>query len=420
MLRLLQPGDDLALEAGTYDQGLSLHGLQGTPERPIRIHGPTDGPPAVFIGRTGRNTISLSDTAHVQIGSLVLDGRDLEVDAVKAEGGKDCSPVHHIVLQDLLIVGHGVDQQVVGISSKCPAWNWVIRRNVIIEAGTGIYLGNSDGSAPFVGGLIEQNLIIDTRGYNLQIKHQNERPSGIGMPASQARTIVRHNLFTKVHNASSAMLARPNVLLGHFPRQGAGSEDVYEVTNNLFFCNPVESLLQAEGNLSVAGNLFVNPAGDAVSIQPHHDVPRNLRVHRNFIAASGRGVSISDASPLYSQAVADNWLFAPAPLQGGKQHGNRIAPFPAPKAAFIQWLRTERASSPRFEDFAPLVLSANRMCSGQVDGYLPDPARSRLQLRSHPVCKLVELLVVSPDNPLPDSMTPAMNVTPGCLPQQRG
>lgn len=403
IVRLLQPGDDLTLESGVYRQGLSLHGLQGTHGRPIRIHGPTDGAPAVFIGRTGHNTISLSNTAHVHISSLVLDGRDLEVDAVKAEGSKDCSYVHHIVLQDLLIVGHGIDQQVVGISSMCPAWNWVIRRNVIVGAGTGFYLGNSDGSAPFVGGLIEQNLIIDSRGYNLQIKHQNERPAGIGMPPQQTRTVIRHNLFTKARNASSAMHARPNILLGHFPRQGAGSEDDYEVTNNLFFCNPGESLLQAEGNLSLAGNLFVNPAGDAVSIQPHHDVPRRVSVHRNFIAASGLGVSVSQASPLHPQAVADNWLFSPAPLKGGKQHGNRIAPFPAPKAAFIQWLRTERASSPRFEDFAPLVLSANRICSGQVDGYLPDPARSQYQLRSHPVCNLVELLATSLGKPLPGS-----------------
>jgi hypothetical protein len=249
--------------------------------------------------------------------------------------------------------------------------------------------------------VIEQNLIIDSRGYDLQIKHQNERPSGIGMPASQTRTIVRHNVFTKAHNASSAIDARPNVLLGHFPRQGAGSEDVYEVTNNLFFCNPGESLLQAEGNLSLAGNLFVNPAGDAVSIQPHHDVPRMLRVERNFIAASARGILISGASPLHSQSVVDNWLFASAPLQGGQQYGNRIAPFPASKAALIQWLRTESSSSARFEDFAPLVLSANRMCSGQMDRYLSDTGTSRL--RSHPVCKLVELLAAAATKSQPSS-----------------
>ena len=79
---------------------------------------------------------------------------------------------HHITLENLLIRGHGNNQQTVGISTKCPAWNWVIRGNTIIGAGTGMYLGDSDGSAPFVAGVIERNLIVDTIGYNLQIKHQ--------------------------------------------------------------------------------------------------------------------------------------------------------------------------------------------------------------------------------------------------------
>jgi hypothetical protein len=41
-----------------------------------------------------------------------------------------------------------------------PTWGRIIRRNVIDGAGTGIYLGNSDGSAPFVAGIIENNLIF--------------------------------------------------------------------------------------------------------------------------------------------------------------------------------------------------------------------------------------------------------------------
>ena len=392
VLRLLQPGDDLILESGLYRQGMPLHGLQGTQPRPITIRGPADGPPAVFIGRSGHNTISLSNTAHVHISNLTLDGRNLEVDAVKAEGRKDCLHVHHIILQNLLIVGHGADQQVVAISSKCPAWNWVIRRNVIVGAGTGLYLGNSDGSAPFVGGLIEQNIVIDTLGYNLQIKHQNERPAGIGMPTGRARTVIRHNLFTKAQNAAPGLHARPNILLGHFPRQGSGSEDIHEVTNNLFFCNPVESLMQAEGNLTITGNILVNPAGDAVSIQPHHDIPKHVRLDQNFVAASGRGVSITAASPSYPQSITHNWLISPKPLNDEAYSGTPITPLLPFRSALLRWLEMENGSTTRVKAFDPLVLSANRLCSDQADGHLSNFPWMQNRLRNHPVCNIIELL----------------------------
>lgn len=399
VLQQLQPGDDLLLASGVYRLGIQLHGLHGTPARPITIRGPAVGPPAIFVGRNGHNTISLSNTAHVHIGNLVLDGSNLEVDAVKAEGRNDCVHVHHIVLQDLLIVGHGADQQVVGISSMCPAWNWIIRRNVIVGAGTGFYLGRSDGSAPFIGGLIEQNVVIDTLGYNLQIKHQNERPEKIGMPMEQTRTIIRHNLFTKARKAATGVHARPNVLLGHFPRQGPGSEDVHELTNNVFFCNPVESLVQAEGNLTITGNIMVNPAGDAVSIQPHHDIPKHVRLERNFIVASGRGVSIANASSSHRQAIADNWVFSPIPLNGGKQHGNRIGPFPASRAALMQWLATEIDSAPNSKRFAPLLASVSRACSRLANGHLSELPAMQNDLGSHPACKFVDLLAITQGKP---------------------
>ena len=392
VLERLKPGDNLLLEPGMYRQGMPLHGLRGTQSQPITIRGPDNSSPAIFIGRIGHNTISLSNTAHVRISSLVLDGNNLEVDAIKAEGRKDCAHVHHIVLEDLLIVRHGADQQVVGISSMCPAWNWVIRRNVIVGAGTGLYLGQSDGSAPFVGGLIEQNLIIDTLGYNLQIKHQNERPSGIGMPTEQARTIIRHNLFSKANNAASGIHARPNVLLGHFPRHGSGSEDVHELTNNVFFCNPVESLVQAEGNMTITGNILVNPAGNAISIQPHHDIPKHVTLAQNFVAASGRGVSITAASPSYPQSVTHNWLISPKPLNDEAYSGTPITPLLPFRSALLRWLEMENGSTTRVKAFDPLVLSANRLCSDQADGHLSNLPWMQNRLRNHPVCNIIELL----------------------------
>ncbi len=400
----------LTLEAGVYRQGLPLHNIKGTADHPIRIAGPANGPPAEFLGREGHNTVSLSNAAHLHIGRLVLNGDNLEVGAVKAEGHKSCLSVHHMVLEDLLIIGHGADQQIVGIGSFCPAWNWIIRRNIIIGAGTGLYLGNSDGSAPFVGGLIEQNLIIDTVGYNLQIKHQLERPDGIGMPTLQTRTVVRHNLFTKANNASTGTHARPNLLLGHFPRQGAGSNDTYEVTNNLFFCNPKESLLQAEGRLSIARNIFVNPAGDAISIQPHNDIPKNVDVQQNFVAASGKGVSISDATSNFIQSVTGNWIYAPVAATGGKQSDNQVAPFNLAEPALARWLGLGRDAASRINEFAPLIEVAHRVCASRKEDNQAPPSRLPGALRNHPMCQIVMQLSAAMNKPNVPASTAASSV----------
>jgi hypothetical protein len=63
--------------------------------------------------------------------------------------------------------------------------------------------------APFIAGLIEHNLIVDTLGYNLQIKHQQPRSILSEMPEGRSATII-HNVFSKANGRSKA-LPRPNV-----------------------------------------------------------------------------------------------------------------------------------------------------------------------------------------------------------------
>ncbi len=185
---------------GEYKDGLPIHYLHGTAEAPITISGPDSGPRAIFAGRPGHNTVSIVNSSYITIRNLDLDGRQLAVDGVKCEGHADWA--HHITLDGLRVRGHGNDQQTVGISTKCPAWGWVIRNNVIAGAGTGLYLGDSDGRAPFIAGLIEHNLIVDTLGYNLQIKHQQPRPILPEMPEGPSATIIRHNVFSKANGGS--------------------------------------------------------------------------------------------------------------------------------------------------------------------------------------------------------------------------
>ena len=308
-LRVLQPGDKLGLQAGLYKDGLPIRYINGAQQAPIIISGPAAGAPAIFHARQLHNTVSIVNSSHITIRHLTFDGQGLPVDAIKAEGYSDWA--HHIVLEDLILNNHGASQQTVGISSKCPAWGWIIRRNIIMGAGTGIYLGDSDGTAPFFAGLIEHNLIVDSPGYNLQIKHQNGR-----ILQEKPVTIIRHNVFSKARNASPQPNARPNVLVGHWPSNGPGSSDHYEIYGNLFYQNPHEALFQGEGNLGLYNNIFVNDYGDAIHIQPHNDIPKAVYIFFNTILARGKGIVIKTTGEdnLFQQVARGNAIFASIPL----------------------------------------------------------------------------------------------------------
>jgi len=325
LIALLQPGDTLALAAGEYRDGLPVHNLSGEPGRPITISGPPTGASASFIARPGHNTVSIVDSHDVVIRNLMLEGNNLPVDAVKAE--RPSRSAHDITLENLVIHGHGNNQQTVGISTKCPAWNWVIRGNTIVGAGTGIYLGDSDGSAPFVAGLIERNLIVNTIGYNLQVKHQQPRPDIPGMPDGPSMTIIRHNVFAKP-DGDATEAPRPNVLVGHFPRDGPGAEDDYAIYGNFFYQNRQEALFQGEGNVALYDNLFVNAYGDAIRIQPHNDIPRRIVIAFNTVVAKRAGISLiqKEGVASYPQSVIANAVFAGIPIRGGHQIGNFAAP----------------------------------------------------------------------------------------------
>jgi len=318
----LTAGDRLLLRAGDYTRGLPLRGLNGEPGRPIVIEGPATEARARFIARPGANTISLADVRHIHIRNLELDGTNQPVDAVKAEG--HAAYAHFVTLENLYIHDHAASQQNVGISTKCPAFGWAIRGNRIERVGTGLYLGNSDGSAPFVAGLIEGNRVSDSVGYNLQIKHQKARPANL--PEAEARhdTIIRRNFFAK-ENAQPGPQARPNLLVGHFPVSGPGSEDRYLIYANLFWQNPSEALFQGEGKLAIYNNLFMNSQGHAVHIQPHNDVPRQVDIFHNTVLAHGHGIRIlrrEGVATAWSQRVMRNLVFAGQPIAGGEASDN--------------------------------------------------------------------------------------------------
>ncbi|HEY0142348.1 MAG TPA: hypothetical protein VGF48_15725 [Thermoanaerobaculia bacterium] len=310
----LIPGDRLQFAAGTYTQGLPIVNKHGEPGKCIVFEGPASGSPALFTGSDSWNVISLKDSSYIAVRNLSLDGLDKAGDGVKAEA--TAVSVHHILIERLNITNFNPNYLRVGISTKCPAWNWVIRHTTISATGTGMYLGDSSGYYEISNSLVEYNLIYDTLDYNAQFKHQLARSTGVGAPSS-GTTIIRYNTF-----ANEAGGSAPNLLVGHWPLSGAGSTDIYQIYGNLFYQNPTESLFQGEGNLAFHDNLLVNRNSDAIRIQAHNSVPRRIEVFNNTIVAGLNGIRISGADPAYPQRVVGNAVFAGTPLTGGQQSNN--------------------------------------------------------------------------------------------------
>lgn len=310
----LAAGDTLILEAGTYDRGLPLSDCQGTPEAWITLQGPEIGTAEIRQSQSA-NCAELWQCAYLAIKKLTFQGTGVSGQfGISAKGGLE-NAVHHVLIEDCVISDFGTSQQAVGISTKTPTWNWIIRRNIVRRCGTGLYLGNSNGADPFIHGLIENNLVHDPIGYCMEIKFQNPRPDLPDMPTQPGSTLIRHNVFIK-NDAPSPDGDRPNVLVGGFPDSGPGASDRYEIYGNFFHHNPRESLLQASGRVSIHDNVFSDcPDADAAAIRLfRHDLPLKLaHVYHNTIVAAARGIRIAEA-PVEGHAVVGNLIFADAPL----------------------------------------------------------------------------------------------------------
>lgn len=323
VLETLMPGDTLQLAAGTYLRGLPVS-VSGEEGRCIVIEGQAGARP-LFHGSDAFNIIAFRGASWIKVRGFDIDGLGLGGFGVASQGAD--VPVHHIVVEDLEMIGLAGNQQITGISTKTPAWDWVIRGNRILEAGTGMYLGNSNGRLPFIGGLIEGNLIVDPLGYCMQIKHQNEEGrGGLGLPGlpDEATTTIRYNVFAGAVRGGGDG-ARPNVLIGDVPPTGSGSSDQYLVYGNLFYENPTENLFQGEGNIALYSNVFFTTSMGAILIRPHNGVPRNIEVVHNTIIAAGRSISVSGGAAGYTQMIHSNVAFSGSPIRGdGAEVSNNL------------------------------------------------------------------------------------------------
>jgi hypothetical protein len=311
-LSVLQPGDTLVLNSGTYTL-LNVNGLNGTPSAWITITGPASGSPAVIAGSACCNTVEIINSSYLAITNLTIDSKGIaDIFGISAKGSSNL--VHDILIENNLLIGQNANQMTDGISTKTPTWGWIIRHNTILGAGTGMYLGDSNGTQPFIGGLIESNLFQDTIGYNVQIKHQYSRPAIAGMPTDPTKTIIRNNVFIK-NNQPSPYEDEPNLMLGAFPSTGLGSSDMYEVYGNFFYHNPREALLQAEGRVSIHDNVFVDGQYAAIVLRKNYLPLSVAHVYNNTIYSAERGIYFGSTAAV-EDAVTGNLVFAATPISG--------------------------------------------------------------------------------------------------------
>jgi MYXO-CTERM domain-containing protein len=351
LIPTLKPGDTLHLAGGTYPR-LNVSNLDGTDTTWITIKGPDSGAPAVIEADPGPccNTVEIRSSSYVALENLTIDGKDVDgAFGVSAQQGI----VHHIRVEGCALIHHHGSQQHDGISTKVPTWGWIIRRNTIVGAGTGLYLGNSTGDDPFIGGLIENNLVENPIGYCMEIKWQKPRPSVPGMPTLATTTIIRNNVFIK-NDDPSPDGDRPNVLVGGFPDTGPGSDDRYEIYGNLFVHNARESLLQVSGRVTIHDNIFVDAPGQNAILLQNHDLPLKLAtVYNNTVYAAATGIHFGSAAS-QGDAVIGNLLFAGTPVTGT--------------------ITTQRDNLTDTEAAAPSYVTRPSKTLGQMDFY-PLPAK---------------------------------------------
>jgi hypothetical protein len=315
LLRQLKPGDTLNLAPGKYPR-LYLANLNGTPDAWITIAGPPADPPAVIQGAPDYNTVEIENCSYVSIENLRIDSRGIEGAFGISAKGREHNLTHHIRIEGNTFIGQNGGQQTDAISTKIPTWGWVIRYNKILGAGTGLYLGNSDGTQPFVEGVIENNLIQNTIGYNMEIKDQGSLPAIPGMPLKPTSTIIRNNVFIK-DDKPSPDGDRPNLIVGAFPETGPGSLNMYEIYGNYFVHNHREALFQGSGRVSLHDNIFIDGPYDypAVVLMKQNRPLKVALVYNNTVYTSGSGIRFDNAA-LNGDGVIGNLVFASNPISG--------------------------------------------------------------------------------------------------------
>ena len=143
-------------------------------------------------------------------------------------------------------------------------------------------------------------------------------------------------MILKTRVAVAPEMARPSLLVGHFPLAGRGASDRYLVYGNLLLDNPSEALFQGEGNVALYNNLLFNPRGEGLRIQPHNHRPREVAVFNNTVVAASLGVGIAGVEPGHAVLFEGNLVYGNPPVQSEVDGENLTGDYDRARAAFVR------------------------------------------------------------------------------------
>jgi ABC-type lipoprotein export system ATPase subunit len=135
-IKRLRAGDTLLLAAGEYREGLAVHGLSGRLRPSHRHRGPRAGRPR-DVRRASRTKYGQHRRFELRADSQSR-ARGEQQSRRRCEGRRQCAAGRTTSRWRTSSSGvTATTSRPVGISTKCPAWNWVIRGVTIVGAARG-------------------------------------------------------------------------------------------------------------------------------------------------------------------------------------------------------------------------------------------------------------------------------------------
>ena len=229
-----------------------------------------------------------------------MDGQS-DAGAIGIRANGEGNVVYDIAVINCLFQGEDGQQSDSAISTEVPTYGWIIRDNVFAGVGIGLSLGLSDGSEPFVDGLIDRNLFEDTIGQAILIPFQAPWPTAAGLPVDPTNTIIRNNVLIKDDDIGDDG-PTATVEIGGFPESGLGGTNVYELYGNFFYHNQSAPLLQGSGRLTVHDNVFVDALDNSIYLSSADVTLESAHIYDNTFYGG------STAVYFFNQAETDDFV----------------------------------------------------------------------------------------------------------------
>ncbi|HEU0036832.1 MAG TPA: right-handed parallel beta-helix repeat-containing protein [Kofleriaceae bacterium] len=287
-LRMLAPGDEVIVHAGTYTTpGFFEVAWAGTEAAPIVVRG-ADGERPVIAGTLAQNVIDLSGSYFTLRGFELRGGSH----------GIRLGSTDHAVLEDLVL--HDLGD--VGISCNRPGLACAaitIRGCEIFDTGKagtgeGMYLGCNDGDCAFTDAIVERNYVHDLGG---------DQGDGIEVKTGATAVTVRDNVIARSRFPGITM----------YGYTGAGAVNVVE--RNLVL-DAGDNGIQIVGQVRVRNNLVLGSVGNGIHSKASQGlIPDDVEiVHNTVVGAGGACLKTNDwaLATTTGQLIANNALYCPA------------------------------------------------------------------------------------------------------------